>query len=314
MRLTILGLFKPEYIFQPRVLWRRLWPFRRLPEKEFIDYQLPWGITIRLRAPEHQSAKMWRFGVFDLAVTEALWRLSAPGETVLDIGANAGYMTSVLVSRVSPKAGGRVYAFEPHPEVFKELAFNVSQWHKKMPDMPIEIKRLAISDTKGQAELVVPKPEIFKSNSGLSTLAKTSSSPDDERIQVETTCLDDLLMDTGEIGVVKVDVEGHEEHVFKGAEDLLKRQRIRDIIFEENYGYPSSASAYLESLGYSVLIIKKSFFGPKLVDPKPLSAEECKKIYMTKWDSISFLATRNPARALERFKERGWLSLRRVDV
>ena len=121
--MKILGIIKPEYIFQPKVLWRRLLPLRRLPEKEFIDYRLPWGMSIRLPAQEIQSAKMWRFGIYDLTVTEALWRLADPGETAIDIGANAGYMTSVLIARVSPKEGGQVYAFEPHPEVFKELEF-----------------------------------------------------------------------------------------------------------------------------------------------------------------------------------------------
>jgi len=314
MRLKILGIIKPEYLFQPRVLLRRLLPVRQLPEKEFIDYRLPWGMSIRLPAQEHQSAKMWRFGVFDLTVTEALWRLADPGETAIDVGANAGYMTSILVARVSAKEGGHVYAFEPHPEVFKELEYNVWQWQKNISTTPIEIKRLALSDTKGQAKLVVPEPEIFKSNSGLSSLANTSFSPEDERILVETDCLDSLLMDTKEIGIVKVDVEGYEEHVFKGAKDLLKGQKIRDIVFEENYGYPSSASAYLEDFGYSVFMIKKSFFGPKLVDPKPLSPEALKKIYNTKWDSISFLATKNPQRALQRFKEIGWRSLRGRDV
>ncbi len=313
--MKILGIIKPEYIFQPKVLWRRLLPLRRLPEKEFIDYRLPWGMSIRLPAQEIQSAKMWRFGIYDLTVTEALWRLADPGETAIDIGANAGYMTSVLIARVSPKEGGQVYAFEPHPEVFKELEYNVSQWQKGLTTTRLEIKRLALSDTKGRADLVVPKLKIFRINSGLSSLADTSGrdnfSSDDERIQVETDRLDGLFKDPKEIGVMKVDVEGYEEHVFKGAENLLKGQKIRDIVFEENYGYPSSASDYLESFGYRVFMIKKSFFGPKLIDPKPLSAEALKQIYDTKWDSISFLATNNSQRALNRFKEICWLSLRK---
>jgi FkbM family methyltransferase len=315
MPIKILGILKPEYFFQPKVLLRRLWPWYRLPEKEFIDYILPWGMDIRLRAQEHQSVMLWGFGVFDLPVTEALWRLTDPGETAIDAGANAGYMSSILLARVKTKAGGRVYAFEPHPEVFQELEYNSGQWQKNTAAAQIMVKRSALSDTRGQAKLLVPDQEILKRNSGLSTLADISLSdtfiPAEEKISVATDYLDNLFADTKEIGVLKVDVEGYEEHVLKGAKDLLKGHKIRDIVFEENYGFPSSAATYLADFGYRVFIITKSFFGPKLLEPKRLRPEALRKIYERKMDSISLLATSQPQRALERFKEIGWLALRK---
>ena len=55
---------------------------------------------------------------FDLISCEAIWRLLDEGELALDVGANIGYMTSLMAARLGKN--GRVIAFEPHPVLFQE--------------------------------------------------------------------------------------------------------------------------------------------------------------------------------------------------
>ncbi|MEH1843481.1 MAG: hypothetical protein V7L25_00300 [Nostoc sp.] len=121
------GILKPEYFYQPKVACQRLLPFRRVSTADFVEHKLPWGMNIRVRPLEEHGRILATLGVIDLAVTEALWRLTEPGELVVDVGANIGYMTAVLAARVCSQTGGCIWAFEAHPEIFTELKYNVNQ-------------------------------------------------------------------------------------------------------------------------------------------------------------------------------------------
>ena len=107
------SLARPEYLFRPRQIWRRLrhpWGFHLPPRAEVT---LPWGWPLCIRTHETIGRLIWTFGVFDLPVTEVLWRLTGPGDIAVDAGANIGCMTCVLATRVGPT--GRVLSFEPFP-------------------------------------------------------------------------------------------------------------------------------------------------------------------------------------------------------
>jgi hypothetical protein len=59
------------------------------------------------------------------------------------------------------------------------------------------------------------------------------------------------------VGLMKVDVEGHEPSDFKGAEWLLLNHRIRDIIHEDHHGHDSPVSEHLRSRGCEVRKISR---------------------------------------------------------
>ena len=48
-------------------------------------------------------------GIYDLIVTEILWRLINKGEIAVDVGANIGYMTSLMAAKVA--SSGKVYSY-----------------------------------------------------------------------------------------------------------------------------------------------------------------------------------------------------------
>ncbi len=76
----------PEYLLRPTQILRRL-AFR--PHADAV-LTLPWNCTITASSAEDIGRAIATQGVYDLPVTEALLRLTDPGETALDIGANIG--------------------------------------------------------------------------------------------------------------------------------------------------------------------------------------------------------------------------------
>jgi hypothetical protein len=110
--------------------------------------------------------------------------------------------------------------------------------------------------------------------------------------------LDEVLAGA-EIGVLKIDVEGHEPAVLAGAGALLEAGLVRDIVFEDHDPYPSPATAVVEAAGYHLVSLHNDLGGLVLREPSrrgPVSA----------WPGPSYLATRTPARSLVRLSRRGW--------
>lgn len=266
------SILKPEYLFRPKQVIARLRPPRG------HDVRLPWGHIISCDPREDLGRAIHALGVYDLAVTETLWRLTDPEDVAVDAGANIGYMTALLSARAA-----RVLSFEPHPEIFKKLATNAVRWSEA-----IELHECALSDTEGAAKLALP--ETFAENKGVAFIS------DSGEVEIRMRRLDAL---SARVDVLKIDVEGHELAVLKGAGDLVGR--IRDIIFEEHGKFPTPATDYLRSHGYDLFAVGQSFFRPLLLAPGSRPGRY--------WLPLSYLATIDPARALSRFRGPGWRSL-----
>ena len=299
-------LDKPHYVCRPGQLFRRLaHTLRGVPPGQLESAALPWGLTIQYHSEEMIGSSIRRTGIFDLCVTEALWRLLEPGETALDIGANIGYMTSVMAARVGKD--GQVLSFEPHPEIFRELSNNVHSWNNSPLTGRIEAYKIAMSDRVGAGWLATT-PE-FASNRGTATLLTGATAGEDTALlNVSILPLDEFPGLPPQIGVMKVDVEGHEAQVFQGAKKLLAAGRVRDIVFEEHSPYPTAVTGLLESAGYTLFVLDQAPSGP-VAAPVTEFAERRLQ------DAPNYLATREPARALDRLRKRGWatLSPRRAD-
>ena len=287
----------PEYIFRPQ---QNLVRFRRKSAK-LTGYQttrLPWGVDIRLNLPGLIPNAIWFKGCYDIVMGETIWRLLDPGETVLDVGANFGYFTSLMAAQSG--AGGRVIAFEPHPGMFDELRENCELWkHDHLA--AIEIHQKALSSHPGTGTLVMP--ESWSDNPGVAFLAnETSAANSTDTVEVEIGRLDDVIPLDTIIGVAKFDIEGHEPEAFSGAERLLSRHQIRDIIFEDLRVEDSPAKRILSDHGYSLFSLAKYFRGPRLcnIDGTGTSPR----------DDANFLATIDPARAVSRLDLRGWRTLK----
>lgn len=293
-------LLKPEFLFRPTQLLRRLRWKRRWCGKRGTAI-LPWGLPLEIDAAETIGMAISKVGVYDLMVAEALLRLADPGETALDIGANIGMNTGALALAVG--AEGKVFAFEPHPSIHQGLQRTIGNWASPEYGIcNIELRAEAVSDTAGSAVLKVPRD--FSQNIGIASLTDAHFDKDiqTDDIEVPVISLDEAFADLADkIGVMKIDIEGHELAAFHGAERLLSVGCIRDIIFEEHEILPTAVSRLLEDHGYTIFLLRKDTLGPHII-PTP-----CERPHTLP----NYLATLEPDRALLRFKKRGFASLKK---
>jgi hypothetical protein len=91
---------KPEYLFRPQQILTRLrYAFKRSKRDELTRVRLPWGTELSIFSHSTIEKALLTCGVHELAVSEVLWRMADPGEACCDIGANIGYMTSLLAKK-----------------------------------------------------------------------------------------------------------------------------------------------------------------------------------------------------------------------
>jgi FkbM family methyltransferase len=210
-----------------------------------------------------------------------LRRYLHPGDTVLDVGANWGLMTSRLADRVGPD--GRVVAFEPNPGHLPELQ-RVAQ---RLPN--VTVHPVALSDEPGTLELHVPisPPRRLLGERrvhAMATIAPPSHRPSTAYATVPTAVrrLDDMV-DEGlvpaDVDFLKCDVEGHELAALRGAERLLRSARPTALIEVEQRHQErpiGEVFAFLQELGYDGQVLHGS-------DLRPLSEFDVQR------DQVAFL-------------------------
>ena len=280
-RSLALRLRKPAYLYRPSQVLRRFSNTRQGGEARVL---VPWGDHLSVDTREMVGSSIARLGVWELAVTEAIYRLVRPGDTVADLGANLGYDTSLFAYCVG--RAGTVHAFEPHPGIHERLARNVATLQSLAT---IRVHQAAVSDREGKAFLA--EPTFFARNMGGASLAA-------EGIPVTVTTLDATLPDTP-VGMVKIDIEGQELAALRGGVRTIAQ--TRNVIFEEYAPLPTPVTTMLLREGFAIYGIDETLRGPRLIDPALLQATP-------RWEAPTFLATREEG-ITERVRPDGWRCL-----
>src|SRR5271165_3243566 len=245
---SILRLASPPYFFQPLQVLRRLRLEYLWRTKREVIVTLPWGLPIRIDPQEAIGYNIACHGLYEVGMTEALWRLTDEGELTVDAGANIGYAASILGIRVGPK--GRVICFEPHPQVFESLKGNVDIWKNGCRCGCFILHQAALGADSGRG--LLQTNDWFRTNRGTAWISnEPESGPDVKVTEVSVQSLDNLLGEAETIGVMKMDVQGSELDVFQGMKQILERGAIRDIVFEELAPFPAPTHKYVKSKGYS---------------------------------------------------------------
>jgi len=139
-----------------------------------------------------------------VAERQPLLALVSRGDTVVDVGANVGYIALLLAERVG--FSGRIVCIEPDPENLRELRRNAAL----NPQFQLAVLPLAASDSDSTVTM----------RRGLNASVRCGGDGD---LEVECRRLDSL--DLGAVHALKVDVEGHELAVLRGGRNLLRTQR-----------------------------------------------------------------------------------------
>ncbi len=153
-------------------------------------------------------------------------------QCVVDVGANIG---SFSLYQAMVKHAEQVIAFEPSPQTFRRTAKNVEINGLKN----VRLVNAAVGDKRG----VLSFSEAPMSIGGQVT--------ESGRLQVPCVTLDDELRDVPSIDILKIDTEGYETHVLRGASETLKK--TKRIAFELHYpGEQQEIDSILFPLGFSL--------------------------------------------------------------
>jgi len=139
--------------------------------------------------------------------------------TLIDVGANVGLVSLLLADRVQ-----HGLLFEPNPIAAARARANLA-----LNRLKFEVHELALSDTAGTVE--------FEDEGGVSTCNRTvvGFSTDVSTRTVSCTQLDRFLAEHPPpypVNAVKIDVEGHENHVLRGMLECLRRCRPGLVMFK----------------------------------------------------------------------------------
>ena len=144
-------------------------------------------------------------------------RLIPDAQIIFDVGANVG-QSAKTYRQLYPQA--QIWSFEPFPATYEQLRGSLAdeRFH------PIS---LALSDQISKAELNIGAVSI--TNSLLRRETDTG-----EAIEIQTDTLDHFCSEHGisNIDILKVDVEGAEDRVFRGAKEMFSRRAIRSVFVE----------------------------------------------------------------------------------
>jgi FkbM family methyltransferase len=156
---------------------------------------------------------------------EALARLVRDGDVFVDCGANVGTFTVAAGLAVGPT--GRVYAFEPDPRTRSYLERNV---RRHGVDDRVVISDAALGSTSGPMSFTQYDNDVVSSF----VEAPSAFSPGAAvgRIDVDVVTLD--AVGPSHVDFVKIDVEGYEFEVLRGAQRLLARCPDAILMFEIN--------------------------------------------------------------------------------
>jgi len=187
------------------------------------DFDGDLGIHVD-RASYVSSSIYWR-GNHSTEVASFLKRHLQPDMTFVDVGANLGELTLVAAKRL---AKGRVLAFEPVPQIFAQLSRNVALNNLSH----VDLFNIGLFDKTDSLPIYQEQDINFGTmNEGVPSLFSTGT--DQQEVTVPLRRFDDVAREYGleQLDVMKLDVEGAEMMVLRGAEPFLRR--LRPLIITE---------------------------------------------------------------------------------
>lgn len=190
------------------------------------------------------------FDKYDFETFEVFKRVLKKDSNCIDVGAHKGDVLSKIIKNAP---AGTHFAFEPIPYLFDRL--------KKIFKNRVALYNYALSDAEGEATFTVYKnrPAV----SGLKDTMFDDKEYKKETITVQVKKLDDMIPADMPVSLLKIDVEGAELQVLKGASKLIESykpvvlfefgwagSRFYDVTPEEMFDFFTERGMLLSSLEY----------------------------------------------------------------
>jgi FkbM family methyltransferase len=227
--------------------WKRLTVRARLYDKmqpfEGVDVD---GKSLKLFIPDRTCVYWAKYGPDSEPATNAWIKSFGTEDTFVDIGANIGLYSLMAAAH----GASRVYAFEPNPFSFGVLARNICLNGLDGRVVPL---CLALSE---RSSIVTFKLGSMQAGSIGNEIVNERTSGDSKSITMASFSVDELLRIQGISGVnhMKIDVDGLELGILRGAVELLANPVLKSVLVEDNMEMKEGKSplvAFFQQYGFS---------------------------------------------------------------
>lgn len=212
-------------------------------------YETRSGPILALRTDFYMTRSLELYGEYCPEEWRMLKQLIKPGMTVVEIGANMGTHSVDMARACAP---GPFYAFEPQPRIFQVLCANFA-----LNDIG---NAFAYPEGCGEAEGVAVVPLVDYGQQG--NFGGLSLQPDGSRgVKVRVRPLDSLQL--AACHLIKIDVEGFEPQVLRGARETIARCRPLLYVENDRIDNQQTVISLIAEAGYRLF-----WHLPRLFDPQ----------------------------------------------
>ncbi|HKR88857.1 MAG TPA: FkbM family methyltransferase [Phenylobacterium sp.] len=226
-----------------------------MSERTVQTYETRFGPMLAVRTDRYLTGSLELYGEYNPEEGRLLRQIIRPGMTVVEIGANMGLHSVDLARACAP---GPFYAFEPQPRIFQVLCANLA-----LHDIA---NAFAYPEGCGEVEgeAVVPLIDYGREGNFGGVPLMTDGA---QGIKVRVRPLDALQLPS--CGLVKIDVEGFEPQVLRGARETITR--CRPILYVENdrAAQQQEVISLVAEMGYRLY-----WHLPPLFDPQNFKGEQ----------------------------------------
>ena len=209
-----------------------------------VQFGFAQGLWMHLRIPE--EAGFWR-GEHEPGVQHAISAIVRSGDVVYDVGAHLGSLTLGAARLVG--ASGRVVAFEADPQNIERLRENILRNHL---ESCMQVVHAAVWSHPAETGIAFRRGSIEMSHGGVEADGHRPVLGNGQLISVPVTTLDDFLARGGlPPRLIKIDVEGGEYEVLRGAPNLFASHRPLLIVEIHHQAAAEKIRLWLEKVHYS---------------------------------------------------------------
>jgi FkbM family methyltransferase len=173
-------------------------------------------------------------GVWEINVTKAVLRILAREMNVIEVGANVGYYSTLIGSRVN-----RLFCFEANKKMYDLLKKNVEI--NGLIDKVVCVNK-AVTNKQGIVRL-----NLFRDHMGSSTICKVENetlsryNESIQEVEIESISIDEYFKGLEmPIHLIKIDAEGSEPLIIEGMKRILETNRNLILVMELNVPMISS--------------------------------------------------------------------------
>lgn len=174
------------------------------------------GRTLKVNFDNHFAHFVYFLGEYEPSITNIIRKIVKPGDVCFDIGGNIGWFTTLLQTIVGEN--GEVHSFEPVPPTFNVLEENVKS---NINSEIVRLNNFALGEEEGEVNLHI-FDDLPDGHASISDFGQTEFTAYKCKIKTVNSYLRSNKINN--VNFIKVDIEGAELTMLKGATDLFKQK------------------------------------------------------------------------------------------